>query len=247
MWLGPCCSLWLEVKPRLSFLYLGPGPRVGSPFPAVYTSPNSTLTSFLFRLLFLPLIRKQSSSVAAGAARSGGYTAFMRQRWAELKAADPDAVYREAVKGIAAEWRALGPEAQERYVQAAAAKLEAGPAASAAGDKGAAVPSGMSAPKRATPASPSAETAAKGSGRGGNRTSSKRAPAVAAGRTAATKSAAAAATATSRARPNPYMAFCREQRPMLQATNPDSSLGEISKLLGAAWGALSDAEKAAYR
>ncbi|KAG2448893.1 hypothetical protein HYH02_006241 [Chlamydomonas schloesseri] len=73
-----------------------------------------------------------SPGSAAGAARSGAYTAFMRERWAVIKATDPAAVYREAVKGIAAEWRAMEPAEQARYVQDGAA---AAPAAAAAGEE----------------------------------------------------------------------------------------------------------------
>jgi hypothetical protein len=47
--------------------------------------------------------------------------------------------------------------------------------------------------------------------------------------------------------PGPYMLFCKEQRPKIVAANPAFTFGEVGKALGAAWKALTDAEKAKFK
>ena len=47
--------------------------------------------------------------------------------------------------------------------------------------------------------------------------------------------------------PGPYMVFCKEMRPKIIKENPKLSFGEVGKALGAAWGKLSDAQKAKVR
>jgi len=47
--------------------------------------------------------------------------------------------------------------------------------------------------------------------------------------------------------PGPYMVFCKEQRPKIVKANPNFTFGEVGKALGAAWGKLSDAQKAKYK
>ena len=47
--------------------------------------------------------------------------------------------------------------------------------------------------------------------------------------------------------PGPYMVFCKEQRPKIVKANPKMAFGEVGKALGAAWGKLSDKEKAKYK
>lgn len=42
------------------------------------------------------------------------------------------------------------------------------------------------------------------------------------------------------------MFFANEQRDNVRAENPDASFGQIGRLLGERWKALSDAEKAPY-
>lgn len=44
--------------------------------------------------------------------------------------------------------------------------------------------------------------------------------------------------------PSAYIVFCKDKRPDIQAKNPTATFGELGKLLGAAWAALSEAEKA---
>lgn len=46
------------------------------------------------------------------------------------------------------------------------------------------------------------------------------------------------------AAPSAYIIFCKDKRADIQAKNPTATFGELGKLLGAAWGNLSDAEKA---
>ncbi|GLI64084.1 hypothetical protein VaNZ11_007253 [Volvox africanus] len=46
---------------------------------------------------------------------------------------------------------------------------------------------------------------------------------------------------------NPYLRFSQQRRPELRAAYPSLGLGEISRLLGAEWGALSEAQKSVYR
>ena len=46
------------------------------------------------------------------------------------------------------------------------------------------------------------------------------------------------------ARPDPYMIFCQAERPRIVKVNPSMAFGEVDKALGAAWGKLSDAQKA---
>ena len=43
--------------------------------------------------------------------------------------------------------------------------------------------------------------------------------------------------------PSPYIVFCTEQRSKIKAANPSATFGELGKLLGAAWGKMSDAQK----
>jgi len=47
--------------------------------------------------------------------------------------------------------------------------------------------------------------------------------------------------------PGPYMVFCKEMRPKIVKENPGMAFGEIGKALGAAWGKLSDKDKAKYK
>ena len=47
--------------------------------------------------------------------------------------------------------------------------------------------------------------------------------------------------------PGPYMVFCKEERPKILKAKPNLSFGEVGKALGAAWGKLSDAQKAKYK
>ena len=47
--------------------------------------------------------------------------------------------------------------------------------------------------------------------------------------------------------PGPYMVFCKEQRPKIIKADPNLTFGEVGKALGAAWGKLSDAQKAKYK
>ena len=52
---------------------------------------------------------------------------------------------------------------------------------------------------------------------------------------------------TAKKAPGPYMVFCKEERPKIVKANPGMAFGEIGKALGAAWGKLSDAQKAKYK
>ena len=47
--------------------------------------------------------------------------------------------------------------------------------------------------------------------------------------------------------PGPYMVFCKSERPKIVKANPSYTFGEVGKALGAAWGKLSDAQKAKYK
>ena len=47
--------------------------------------------------------------------------------------------------------------------------------------------------------------------------------------------------------PGPYMIFCKSERPKVVKANPAYTFGEVGKALGAAWGKLSDAQKAKYK
>ena len=47
--------------------------------------------------------------------------------------------------------------------------------------------------------------------------------------------------------PGPYMIFCNAERPKIVKANPNMPFGEVGKALGAAWGKLSDAQKAKYK
>ena len=49
------------------------------------------------------------------------------------------------------------------------------------------------------------------------------------------------------ARPDPYMIFCQAERPRIVKVNPSMAFGEVGKALGAAWGKLSDAQKAKFK
>ncbi|CAI5476506.1 unnamed protein product [Closterium sp. Yama58-4] len=44
----------------------------------------------------------------------------------------------------------------------------------------------------------------------------------------------------------PYMFYCKEQREVVKANNPDVSFGELGKILGAQWKELDDKEKRPY-
>ena len=43
------------------------------------------------------------------------------------------------------------------------------------------------------------------------------------------------------------MVFCKATRPEILKKNPGMAFGEVGKALGAAWGKLSEAEKAKYK
>jgi len=47
--------------------------------------------------------------------------------------------------------------------------------------------------------------------------------------------------------PSAYMNFCKASRAGIIKANPKASFGEVGKLLGAAWGKLSDAAKAKHK
>ena len=47
--------------------------------------------------------------------------------------------------------------------------------------------------------------------------------------------------------PSGYMLFCKEKRAGIVKANPKMAFGEVGKALGAAWGKLSDKEKAKYK
>ena len=47
--------------------------------------------------------------------------------------------------------------------------------------------------------------------------------------------------------PSAYMLFCKKERAAIVKANPNATFGEVGKLLGAAWGKLSDASKAKYK
>ena len=47
--------------------------------------------------------------------------------------------------------------------------------------------------------------------------------------------------------PSGYMLFCKQERPGIVKKNPKMAFGEVGKALGAAWGKLSDAQKAKYK
>tara|TARA_B100000513_G_C11892972_1_gene182932 strand:+ start:1171 stop:1404 length:234 start_codon:yes stop_codon:yes gene_type:complete len=63
----------------------------------------------------------------------------------------------------------------------------------------------------------------------------------------AKKSAKPAAKDKVKKAPGPYMIFCKEQRPKIVAANKGLTFGEVGKALGAAWGKLTDKEKAKYK
>ncbi|PNH07973.1 DNA topoisomerase 1 [Tetrabaena socialis] len=167
-----------------------------------------------------------------------GYTLFLQQRWAAAKAADPEAAYQGAVSQIAAEWRALGDEGRGRYSEEAAAA--AGPpeeeAFKAPASKRAAITRTAKGAARKRAATAAAKMSAAG-----------RRMRVAAAATVGSSAASSAVATAAPARPNPYTAFCQEQRPRVRAAHPDAPLGQVGKLLGEAWRALSDGQKAAYR
>ena len=50
-----------------------------------------------------------------------------------------------------------------------------------------------------------------------------------------------------KAKPNAYLEFCRQERPLIKADHPLYTFGEINTELGKRWGALSDAENRAYK
>ena len=57
----------------------------------------------------------------------------------------------------------------------------------------------------------------------------------------------AAATDKVKRAPSPYMLFCKAERPNIIKKNPKLTFGEVGKELGAAWGKLSDAQKAKFK
>jgi hypothetical protein len=44
-----------------------------------------------------------------------------------------------------------------------------------------------------------------------------------------------------------YFLWMNENRPTIKAANPEASIGELGKIMGKAWGALTDAEKEPYK
>ena len=46
---------------------------------------------------------------------------------------------------------------------------------------------------------------------------------------------------------SPFIVFCSEKRPEVKKANPEASFGDLGKILGAQWKALSDAQKASYK
>jgi hypothetical protein len=44
--------------------------------------------------------------------------------------------------------------------------------------------------------------------------------------------------------PSPYIIFCSEKRPEVKAANPETSFGEMGKILGAMWAQLDEKGKA---
>lgn len=189
--------------------------------------------------------KKEKEAKAGAGAGAGGYVEFARVRWAEMKAEDPDASYREAVKVISAEWRGMGEEQRRAFAAGAGAGAEAGGSESE-GD-GEQV-SGVA------PGSVEQVAAVVAKGR-------KKAAAVTVKKGAAAKVAVGAGSKGSSSksgssssgggggagRSNPYMAFCREQREAIRAAHPGSDMAEQGRLLGAAWRALSEEERASYR
>ncbi len=64
----------------------------------------------------------------------------------------------------------------------------------------------------------------------------------------AAKATEAADAAPKAPRPaNPYMNFSNAKRAEVKAANPTAKLGEISKLIGAQWKALTTEQQAAYK
>jgi hypothetical protein len=45
---------------------------------------------------------------------------------------------------------------------------------------------------------------------------------------------------------SPFIAFCKAKRDEIKAANPTSELGDMGRLLSAAWKELSESEKAVY-
>ena len=72
----------------------------------------------------------------------------------------------------------------------------------------------------------------------------KKAPAK---KTIAKKSPAKKDAPKEKKAPGPYMVFCKSERPKIVKANPNFTFGEVGKALGAAWGKLSDAQKAKYK
>ena len=70
------------------------------------------------------------------------------------------------------------------------------------------------------------------------------APKSPAKKSAAKKSAAAPKVKRA---PSPYIVYCTENRDKIKAANPSATFGELGKLLGAAWGKMSDAQKKVKR
>ena len=64
---------------------------------------------------------------------------------------------------------------------------------------------------------------------------------------AAKKTIAKPAAGKMKKAPSAYMKFCKKERAAIVKANPKASFGEVGKLLGAAWGKLSDASKAKYK
>jgi hypothetical protein len=45
---------------------------------------------------------------------------------------------------------------------------------------------------------------------------------------------------------SPFIAFCKAKRDYIKEANPNAELGDVGRLLSAAWKELSDSEKALY-
>lgn len=188
---------------------------------------------------------------------AGGYVEFARVRWAEMKAEDPDASYREAVKVISAEWRGMGEEQRRAFAAGGGGGAGAGGSESEGegdGEQGLEVAAGgveqvaagvaTKGRKKAAAVTVKKGAAAKvavgagagaGAGKAGSKGSSSK------GRSSSSGDGGGAG------RVNPYLAFCREQRDAIRAAHPGADMVEQARLLGAAWRALSEEQRAAYQ
>ena len=66
------------------------------------------------------------------------------------------------------------------------------------------------------------------------------------GTTATTPTAALEPHDAVKRAPSPYIIFCTDQRPVIKAAHPDANFGELGRMLGETWHAMSDEEKAPY-